>query len=53
VLEHRDCGGLVDEHRYCTVCGAPLSAREVIARLGPGAGPGHPLAARAAVAERR
>ncbi len=43
VIEHRDCGGLVDDRRCCTLCGAALGPREVIARLGPGAGPDHPL----------
>lgn len=52
VLEHRGCGGLVDAHRCCTVCGARLTARDVVARPGPGARPGHPLLARAALAER-
>jgi DNA-binding HxlR family transcriptional regulator len=48
VLEHRDCGGAVDEHRICARCGARLSARDVRAHAGPGAGPGHPLSRRAA-----
>jgi DNA-binding HxlR family transcriptional regulator len=43
VLEHRGCGGAVDEHRICESCGARLSAREVKARPGPGASPDHPL----------
>ncbi len=54
VLEHRDCGGAVDDHRLCERCGARLGARDVIARPGPGATPDHPLvrrqAARAAAA---
>jgi DNA-binding HxlR family transcriptional regulator len=49
LLEHRDCGGAVDEHRICSACGARLSARDAIARLGPGAGPRHPLRRRAAL----
>jgi DNA-binding HxlR family transcriptional regulator len=43
VLEHRGCGGAVDEHRICSKCGKPLSAREARALPGPGAGPAHPL----------
>jgi DNA-binding HxlR family transcriptional regulator len=43
VLEHRDCGGAVDEHRICVQCGARLSARDVRALPGPGAAPDHPL----------
>jgi DNA-binding HxlR family transcriptional regulator len=39
VLEHRDCGGEVDEHRVCRKCGCPLEARDVRARPGPGARP--------------
>lgn len=46
VLEHRDCGGAVDEHRICAACGAKLTARDVQARLGPGASEEHPLARR-------
>jgi DNA-binding HxlR family transcriptional regulator len=42
-LEHRECGGGVDEHRVCESCGARLSARDVRALAGPGASPGHPL----------
>jgi DNA-binding HxlR family transcriptional regulator len=51
LLEHRDCGGMVDEHRTCASCGAKLSARDVRAQPGPGASPNHPLLRRAA--ERR
>jgi DNA-binding HxlR family transcriptional regulator len=43
VLEHRGCGGAVDEHRTCERCGAKLSVREVKALLGPGATAAHPL----------
>ena len=43
LLEHRGCGGAVDEHRTCTACGARLSVREVRALPGPGATPDHPL----------
>jgi DNA-binding HxlR family transcriptional regulator len=47
LLEHKRCGGAVDEHRICEACGSRLSARDVVARPGPGAGPGHPLRRRA------
>jgi len=47
VLEHRGCGGAVDEHRMCSTCGALLSVREVRALPGPGASPDHPLHRRA------
>lgn len=43
VLEHRGCGGAVDEHRVCEKCGKPLDAREARALPGPGASPKHPL----------
>jgi DNA-binding HxlR family transcriptional regulator len=43
LLEHRGCGGAVDEHRICKDCGAPLEVRDVIAHAGPGASPEHPL----------
>jgi DNA-binding HxlR family transcriptional regulator len=39
VLRHKNCGGQVDEHRICSVCGERLSARAVTARPGPGARP--------------
>jgi len=47
LLEHKQCGGAVDEHRICEACGARLSARDVLAKPGPGAGPNHPLTRRA------
>jgi DNA-binding HxlR family transcriptional regulator len=47
VLEHRGCGGAVDEHRLCESCGARLSVRDVLAHAGPGAKPEHPLVRRA------
>jgi DNA-binding HxlR family transcriptional regulator len=47
LLEHRDCGGSVDEHRICRSCGARLSVRDVVAQPGPGATPEHPLYLRA------
>jgi DNA-binding HxlR family transcriptional regulator len=37
VLEHRDCGGELDDRRRCRRCGAELTATEVRARRGPGA----------------
>jgi DNA-binding HxlR family transcriptional regulator len=46
VLEHRDCGGAVDDHRICEACGARLSARDVRAYAGPGATANHPLRSR-------
>src|SRR3954469_18453658 len=39
VIEHRDCGGQVDDRRICTRCGAPLEARDVRPRPGPGSAP--------------
>jgi DNA-binding HxlR family transcriptional regulator len=38
VLEHRECGGEVDDRRRCARCGADLEASDVEARRGPGAG---------------
>jgi DNA-binding HxlR family transcriptional regulator len=38
LLEHHGCGGAVDAHRICETCGARLSALDVRAHLGPGAG---------------
>ena len=43
LLEHKGCGGAVDEHRICVSCGSPLSVRDVRARPGPGATEDHPL----------
>ena len=48
LLEHRGCGGAVDEHRICVQCGARLEVRDVQAHAGPGARPEHPLLRRAA-----
>jgi DNA-binding HxlR family transcriptional regulator len=50
LLEHRGCGGAVDEHRICETCGARLSVRDVRALPGPGATSEHPLRRRRAVA---
>lgn len=43
VIEHRGCGGAVDEHRICEKCGERLRARDAVGRPGPGAAEGHPL----------
>jgi DNA-binding HxlR family transcriptional regulator len=43
VLEHRGCGGAVDEHRICVRCGARLAVQDVRPLLGPGATAQHPL----------
>jgi DNA-binding HxlR family transcriptional regulator len=48
LLEHRGCGGAVDDHRVCESCGARLSVRDVRALPGPGATQDHPLLRRAA-----
>ncbi|HEY5429939.1 MAG TPA: helix-turn-helix domain-containing protein [Solirubrobacteraceae bacterium] len=42
-LEHRGCGGTVDAHRACAVCGERLGPRDVRAVPGAGASAGHPL----------
>jgi DNA-binding HxlR family transcriptional regulator len=47
LLEHRSCGGRVDEHRMCARCGERLDARDARALPGPGAVPDHPLIRRA------
>jgi len=55
LLEHRGCGGSIDEHRICEQCGARIEVRDARALAGPGAAPDHPLVARAereAAAER-
>jgi DNA-binding HxlR family transcriptional regulator len=38
VLEHRDCGGTVNDRRICEACSALLEARDVKARRGPALG---------------
>ncbi len=48
LLEHRDCGGAVDDHRLCERCGARVEVRDAQARPGPGATPEHPLVVREA-----
>jgi DNA-binding HxlR family transcriptional regulator len=52
VLEHRGCGGAVDLHRTCVVCGAKLGPRDVWASPGASASPDHPLRRRAAATTR-
>jgi DNA-binding HxlR family transcriptional regulator len=37
LLEHRDCGGRVNDRRICDSCGALLEPRDVRARRGPAA----------------
>jgi DNA-binding HxlR family transcriptional regulator len=39
LIEHRGCGGGVTDHLTCDRCGAPLDARSVTSRPGPGARP--------------
>ena len=39
VVEHRDCGGEVDDHLSCTRCGKRLGARDARVRPGPAASP--------------
>ena len=49
IIEHRGCGGAIDERRVCDRCGAlATGVADVEARPGPGATPGHPLLRRAA-----
>ena len=43
VIEHRGCGGAIDDHRICQRCGEKLSVRDTVARMGPGAPADHPL----------
>ena len=38
-VEHRDCGGRVDDRRTCATCGARVDVRDVLATPGPGADP--------------
>ena len=37
VLRHKGCGGELDDHRICSVCGHPVEVHESDAELGPGA----------------
>jgi DNA-binding HxlR family transcriptional regulator len=48
LMFHKACGGPVDEHRTCARCGERLTARDVVAKPGPGATEDHPLRARLA-----
>ena len=43
LLEHRDCGGRVNDRRICDECGALLEPRDVRARRGPGLGEDRPV----------
>jgi DNA-binding HxlR family transcriptional regulator len=36
LIEHRDCGGAVNDHLMCERCGKPLTARDTVPREGPG-----------------
>ena len=36
IIEHKNCGGLVDDHLMCERCGARLTARDAVPREGPG-----------------
>jgi DNA-binding HxlR family transcriptional regulator len=42
IIEHRDCGGRIDENRVCASCGEIVGARQVVATPGPGASQDHP-----------
>lgn len=52
LLEHRGCGGRIDDHLCCERCGARLTARDALAQPGPGIGPSSPLLRRSAGSER-
>ena len=43
IVEHRGCGGSVTNGPICDRCGEQVTIRDVIAKAGPGAVPGHPL----------
>jgi DNA-binding HxlR family transcriptional regulator len=44
VIEHRGCGGHIDERRICERCGElAADVHEIVAKPGPGASPRHPL----------
>jgi DNA-binding HxlR family transcriptional regulator len=36
LIEHRDCGGAVNDHLMCERCGKALTARDTVPREGPG-----------------
>jgi DNA-binding HxlR family transcriptional regulator len=44
VVRHRVCGGEVTDHLTCSICGTPLTAREVFSEPGPGAAAPAPAA---------
>jgi DNA-binding HxlR family transcriptional regulator len=44
VVRHRGCGGEVSDRLTCSVCGKPLTARDVVSEPGPGAGAAAPAA---------
>jgi DNA-binding HxlR family transcriptional regulator len=44
LVEHRGCGGAVNDRRICERCGAELSVRDARTRPGPGARPSQPVA---------
>jgi DNA-binding HxlR family transcriptional regulator len=48
LIEHRGCGGAVDDHRICEACGLRVEVRDAVGRPGPGASPTHPLVRREA-----
>jgi DNA-binding HxlR family transcriptional regulator len=48
VVRHKDCGGVVGPGQRCERCGELLTARDVRAEAGPGAGPEHTLRRRLA-----
>jgi DNA-binding HxlR family transcriptional regulator len=52
VVEHRECGGRIGADRRCEQCGALVGGRDVVARPGPGATPGHPWHTARALATR-
>jgi DNA-binding HxlR family transcriptional regulator len=44
VIEHRGCGGRIDDRRTCEACATVVGPHDIKARPGPGAVPGrHPL----------
>jgi len=44
LVEHRGCGGRIDDRRICESCGTAVGPHDVKARPGPGARPDrHPL----------
>jgi DNA-binding HxlR family transcriptional regulator len=37
LVRHRECGGLIDDHRICIQCGTPVELEDVVRQPGPGA----------------